>query len=123
MCECGCGEFQAIAKLPAKGGWYAIEVYPGCPDCNTSWGLGVTFIARRSEEAEYLLEGVPDVAFDNRGMWGVPILDTAVMREQFAKEAENGDDPDSEAMYAFDEFVSRGGLRSAYYGTRAKEVK
>lgn len=119
MCECGCGEFRPIVKLPAKGGWYALEVYPGCPDCTTTWGVGVTFVKAGSDEAEYLLDGVPDIAFDSRGMWGRPILDTALMREEFAKEAAHGDDDDSEAMYAFDQFVRRGGLRRVYYATAA----
>lgn len=123
MCECGCGDLQPIGKLPAKGGWYAIEVYPGCPDCYTSWGLGVTFIARKSEDAEYLLDGVPTITFDDRGQWGMPILDTQLLREEFAKEAENGNDPDSEAMYAFDELLSRGGLRRVYFATVAARGK
>jgi hypothetical protein len=119
MCECGCNESHFLGKLPAKGGWYAIEVYPGCPDCDTSWGLGVTYVKRGDEAAEYLLDGVPDITFDPFGLWGTRILDTQLLRAEFEEWAENGDDPDSEAMYAFDELLSRGGLRRAFFATRA----
>ena len=118
MCECGCGEFRPLVKLRVAGGWVGIELYPGCENCGTGWALGATFVRDGSEEAEYLLDGTPDMVFDERGQWGLPILDLDVLRRLFAEYAENGDDPDGEANYALSEFLSRGGLRQVYHETR-----
>jgi hypothetical protein len=122
MCECGCGELRAMAKLRAPGGgWYAIEVYPGCRDCGTGWALGASKIAAGREEEEYLLENVEEVVFDQYGTWGRPILDTDVLLDQFAKDV-GGDDDLGEANFALQEFVDHGGLQAVFFETRRKEL-
>ena len=117
MCECGCGELHPIAKLPAgDGSWYLLEVYPGCQDCGTSWGLGVTLIRETDDEWEYH-RSVPTAEFGPYGNWGTQILNTEILKKLFMEST--GDDDDlSETNFAFSEFVSRDGLRSVFHETR-----
>lgn len=116
MGECGCRP-DPIAKFPAPGGWYVVEVHPGCNYCGTEWGLGVSRVRPGSEW--YDLGRIPEARFfeiDGDLRWGTLILDTGALRREFAR-----DDPDefSDANMALDEFVSGEGLRRVYHATRS----
>ena len=42
MCTCGCGEGNDAFKLRAPdGGWYVIELRPGCHYCSSGPGLAI----------------------------------------------------------------------------------
>lgn len=119
MGECGCGELSPMAKLPAPdGGWFLIEVYPGCSDCGTDWSLAVS---RAMEHDEYLVEDAPPVEFSVHGMWGRKILDTQILEGQFRDdmggldlEPDDGYDDPADAL---SDFITNGGLRRAMHAT------
>lgn len=56
MGQCGCGDFYATHKLAGpNNAVYAIQVYPGCDDCDT----GVAVVISRFSESEAKNWGVP----------------------------------------------------------------
>lgn len=116
MCECGCGEFRPIGKFRAGRYWYAIEFYPGCENCATELlGLSVRRFAVGDEDTNWMLDGVPVIAFDAHGDWSRPMIDFAELRGGFKNYGEEG----SEAEDAFHEFLSRGEMRFAHSRTLA----
>lgn len=126
MCECGCGDFRPVVKMPAPDGWYAIEVYPGCEYCGASWALTVAHIKAGATNRgdEMTLDETPEAVFDERmGEWHQPILDANVLRAEFAKSVEADDEIDEDstaaeiATYAFDDWVNRGGLLDVFRKT------
>lgn len=119
MCECGCGELNPIAKIAAGDGkWLMLEVYPGCRDCGTSWQLTIQEFAEDDEWDADLVERTPTAELsETYRQWGVPILDTQILRKHFAQE--RGDDDEfSETNFALEEFISRGGLIDVFHETR-----
>lgn len=119
MCECGCSERLGLVRFPAMKArtWYVIEVYPGCTDCGTHWGLAVVLADEQEEFGEILIRETPVGEFDQYSQWAARILDTTVLRQLYKAELWQ-DDEDSPDAFAFDEFVNRGGLIDAFHKTR-----
>lgn len=128
MCECGCGEFRPIVKMPAPDGWYAIEIYSGCEGCGTDWTLTIAHIkpggaGRVDRGDELTLEDTPEAVFDaHMSEWHQRILDTEILRKEFAKSVEGDDETDDMtaeeiSVFSFDEFVNRGGLIDVFRKT------
>jgi hypothetical protein len=101
-----------------SGQWYVVEVYPGCTDCGTEWGLGISRTSEADDFWEDYYGHVPVADFDDRfGQWGTRILDTLILKRLYGEET--GDDDDlSEVRFPFEEFIDRGGLRRAFNETR-----
>lgn len=121
MCECGCGELRPLVKFPAPdGGWYFLEVYPGCRYCTTTWAVGLSrCTAAEAGESfwRFFVEETPDAEF-HRDVWAEPILDTRVLKRLFMEEAGESDDL-AETPFALAEFIRQGGLIRTFHETRA----
>lgn len=126
MCECGCGETRPLVKLPApKGGWYALEVYPGCENCgNEFWGLTVTLIKKGDEFAD-VVENVERITFNEYGQWNQVILDYGMLRKRFVAAGADEDElaepeEDVAPMFLLNEMIRHGGMAGVFYDTLKK---
>ncbi len=117
MCECGCGDLRPFGKLPAKGGWYALELYPGCADCSAGWAITVTFLKKGDEDTDWLLDDVEEISLAKHP-FHFPILDPQTLKRLVMDEDEDPTDDDSAVAYVMDEFLRGNGLRSLFAESR-----
>lgn len=60
MGQCGCADGFGDYKMRGEKGWYVIQLYPGCNDCDTPLGIELYYYA----DDDHLLdciEKVPDI--------------------------------------------------------------
>lgn len=92
MGQCGCGDFQPVAKMPANGGLYALEVYEGCDDCRTGAAIRLTYFPTKDVlEDNWRLREVPSIQWDTNETW-VPILDRKTLQEAATAISEDAKD-------------------------------
>ena len=113
---------MGIGRVPAgPEKWYVLEIYPGCQECGTSWAVGLTLYEEGTDSWEWWGKDYPVIEFSDIGMWATEILNTEVLKRAFMHELRTEDDLD-EAVFAFTEFVDRGGLKDVFFATRAEST-
>lgn len=91
MGQCGCGEFQGVARIAApEGRWYGIDIPPPCRDCDTPAGV---VIALLEEDWREFWEGLPIVELgDDLPEVGFSVLSTKQLHALLEKHTEGPDE-------------------------------
>ena len=126
MGACGCGDFYAdkVYKLPS-GTWVAIQLYPGCRDCDTPLGVMVHVFNAKGAKDWRLADGeVEHVTPDEYGalLGGLPMLtpdDLLTAVKEIGYEVGEGKDQYA-TLAEYIEDQGRELLRSAFFACRQR---
>jgi len=74
MGQCGCGNFNGIARIKAPNKtWYVIQIYPGCRYCDTSAGVLLHQMTSKELKEDWDCEDLPVLEVSPYGL-NIPVL-------------------------------------------------